>query len=272
MNAKKIMGAVLVALLAAALFVGAGAADDKYLGTVFVYEETDLTDGIWNGENGASITVTSGVVYPGANFVAGNYKNNGNVTYVTYPTATYAIGATIGANTAYLVANGGNVYSTSNLAIKVNASNTGNAVERVYLTYPNGTAVNTTLNSIQGNVLTSGDKGVYKIQAIFGTAGFVEGVPSNLLLDTVSALTFKVVGAEGCVNCGGFIEHLLNNLIFLRRKAAESVNKNKPAVKIIALSQNIVKLSQKVVGVEITARGHCVICIEHGCYVAEFHF
>ena len=35
MNAKKIMGAVLVALLAAALFVGAGAAEDPTdIGTV----------------------------------------------------------------------------------------------------------------------------------------------------------------------------------------------------------------------------------------------
>ena len=37
MNAKKIMGAVLVALLAAALFVGAGAADDVDAGIVFSY-------------------------------------------------------------------------------------------------------------------------------------------------------------------------------------------------------------------------------------------
>ena len=41
MNAKKIMGAVLVALLAAALFVGAGAADEYDLGTVYTY--TDLS-------------------------------------------------------------------------------------------------------------------------------------------------------------------------------------------------------------------------------------
>mgnify|MGYP003302547908 CR=1 FL=1 len=89
MNAKKIMGAVLVAFLAAALFIGAGAAadDGKDFGTVFLYQNTTksnivgtsigLADGIWNGENGASITVTDGVVYPGANFVVGTYKYNG---------------------------------------------------------------------------------------------------------------------------------------------------------------------------------------------------
>ena len=42
MNAKKIMGAVLVALLAAALFVGAGAAADIEIGPVTTY--TDLTN------------------------------------------------------------------------------------------------------------------------------------------------------------------------------------------------------------------------------------
>ena len=41
MNAKKIMGAVLVALLAAALFVGAGAADNVDKGVVTTY--TDLS-------------------------------------------------------------------------------------------------------------------------------------------------------------------------------------------------------------------------------------
>ena len=50
MNAKKIMGAVLVALLAAALFTGAAAADDLIdIGPVTTY--TDL--------NGASFTVTT---------------------------------------------------------------------------------------------------------------------------------------------------------------------------------------------------------------------
>ena len=42
MNAKKIMGAVLVALLAAALFVGAGAAEETAVGTVYLYQNTSL--------------------------------------------------------------------------------------------------------------------------------------------------------------------------------------------------------------------------------------
>ena len=53
MNAKKIMGAVLVALLAAALFVGAGAAeDDGYVDLGVLYTYTDLTAvGLANGQS-----------------------------------------------------------------------------------------------------------------------------------------------------------------------------------------------------------------------------
>ena len=60
MNAKKIMGAVLVALLAAALFVGAGAAAITDKGTYFAYQD-DITglEGVW--QNGANtVTITGG--------------------------------------------------------------------------------------------------------------------------------------------------------------------------------------------------------------------
>ena len=57
MNAKKIMGAVLVALLAAALFVGAGAAADPIdKGTIFAYTEL-------NQYNDGDITFADGMVF-----------------------------------------------------------------------------------------------------------------------------------------------------------------------------------------------------------------
>ena len=202
MNAKKIMGAVLVALLAAALFVGAASATDY--GTVFTYQDTDvatpqggvLPEGVWT--NGAA-TVTVGadkVVYPGANFVAGTYKLGDHKVYVTYPTATYPVNAVIGSTINYLVANGGNVYKDSVLTINVNPSAKNIDATNVLVTYPNGTVLNISKTLIQGTALTA-EKGTYKIQAIFdkGT-DFVAGVPANLLLDTVSALTFTVVGTE----------------------------------------------------------------------------
>ena len=58
MNAKKIMGAVLVALLAAALFVGAGAAADmKYSETVFVNEKLAawVGEATWTDSTGANV-------------------------------------------------------------------------------------------------------------------------------------------------------------------------------------------------------------------------
>ena len=60
MNAKKIMGAVLVAFLAAALFIGAGAAADYGKGeTVFVNQILDKNgyQGTWISGNNA-ITAT----------------------------------------------------------------------------------------------------------------------------------------------------------------------------------------------------------------------
>ena len=64
MNAKKIMGAVLVALLAAALFVGAGAADATDLGTLYTYSELPeaLQDGglEFSSDAGTIVVVTNG--------------------------------------------------------------------------------------------------------------------------------------------------------------------------------------------------------------------
>ena len=58
MNAKKIMGAVLVALLAAALFVGAGAAEDpEDKGTVFAYTNLETAYNIGQFTEGAVFTV-----------------------------------------------------------------------------------------------------------------------------------------------------------------------------------------------------------------------
>ena len=82
MNAKKIMGAVLVALLAAALFVGAGAAATDITDgqTVFVYQALDATNagGTWTHANGVDTitftTVDSYVAIVGTDIVEGVYS------------------------------------------------------------------------------------------------------------------------------------------------------------------------------------------------------
>ncbi|MBQ2772260.1 MAG: PGF-CTERM sorting domain-containing protein [Methanocorpusculum sp.] len=257
MNAKKIMGAVLVALLALTAFAGVAAATDY--GTVFTYQNTSevnvltdkvLPDGVWN--NGAAqITVADGVVYPGANFAAGTYKFGDHKVYVTYPTAAYAVGATIGDDTQYLVANGGNVYATSVLDFTVKGAATGFDVTYVYLTYPNGTAVKTLLENIEGAVLTPADeKGVYKIQAIFETTGFVEGVPSNLLLDTVSALTFTVVGAEDATIAASV------DTVYTGEKVTLTV-KGTPGTKYLFNSSNLTIENNQLVEIDsVTGEGY----------------
>ena len=81
MNAKKIMGAVLVALLAA-LFVGAGAAAP----VVFVYQ-TGVAEGVWTDADGKNtIMVVDGYI-SGDNIVEGIYNIDGTDTYVMYPDA-----------------------------------------------------------------------------------------------------------------------------------------------------------------------------------------
>ena len=119
MNAKKIMGAVLVALLAAALFVGAGAAADAtYTSgkTVFVYQNlsSDFSGEWTNGVD--TITAVEGdgnYYFSGKDIVEGKYtqgpENSQKVIYVKYPTVTVN-GVANDGEAAYLFI-GGNLYT-----------------------------------------------------------------------------------------------------------------------------------------------------------------
>jgi len=199
MNAKKIMGAVLVAFLAAALFIGAGAAADegKDFGTVFIYQNTtnstdDVTEGEWINGN-AKVVVTNGIVYPGVNFEAGTYKNGKDTAYFTYPTANYAVGATI-KGTAYLVANGGNVYNASVITPDIKSAAKNVSIAYYLVTLPDGTATNVTdVAKLLNDKNTT--KGTYKVQAIFSKDNLTAGVPNNYLLDA-NSLTYTIVGED----------------------------------------------------------------------------
>ena len=105
MNAKKIMGAVLVALLAAALFVGAGAADGdiKDLGVLYTY--TDVTksglkgaaDTFVSDKDGSSIMTQKinsqwGFALSESQFDPSAYYSNGTVKFkLAVPSAVVAI-------------------------------------------------------------------------------------------------------------------------------------------------------------------------------------
>ena len=89
MNVKKLVSGFFVALLAAALFVGAGAAAG--IPTVFVYEYNPAYDGTWyNEDTGESITF-AGHYLTGNNIKEGTYKNKTSddaaSIYVRYPDA-----------------------------------------------------------------------------------------------------------------------------------------------------------------------------------------
>ena len=187
MNAKKIMGAVLVALLAAALLVGAGAAAEK--GTYFAYQtgiNTDL-DGVW--QKGAdSVTIYQGNM--SAVPVAGTYKKGDNTIYVTNPTATYgANGNLTGIN--YIVTNGGNVYKGSNLTIVVTSLNASVGADQIRIEKPNGLVSFEAPTFFDGNYIAD-VAGTYKVQAVWNAAGnFTVGAPLPVV--DANVFTFTVV-------------------------------------------------------------------------------
>ena len=86
MNVKKLVSGFFVALLAAALFVGAGAA----VPTVFVYEQTDYSGTWYNEDTNEAITFAGGYL-TGDNIKEGTYRNgpteNADSIYVRYPDA-----------------------------------------------------------------------------------------------------------------------------------------------------------------------------------------
>ena len=194
MNAKKIMGAVLVALLAAALFVGAGAAATEDKGTVFVYQ-AGLTglDGTWTNGN-AVVSINGGVVMAGANFAPGTYTKGDYSLYVTYPTATYF--ATAG-NTPYIVEN--IVYLDDTITLKVSSASNNMTIDKVYVYYENEAPTEATEEITGSKYKIVADKtGSYKVVAHFKDQGlngnsFVSGTPYTYKYDTVNALSFKVV-------------------------------------------------------------------------------
>ena len=189
MNAKKIMGAVLVALLAAALFVGAGAADVTDKGTYFAYQKglTGL-DGVW--QNGANtVTVSNNNVSDV--LVAGTYTKGDMSAYFTKPTATYVANGKLG-DVKYIVANGGNVYAGSNLTIVVTSLNATVGVDQIRVEYPNGLVSFESPDFFKETAEALTTAGTYKVQAVWNATGnFTVGAPLPVV--DANVFTFTVV-------------------------------------------------------------------------------
>ena len=192
MNAKKIMGAVLVALLALTAFAGVGAAAN--VGPFFAYE-TGLDGTKYNGvwQNGANtVTVAGGEVSDV--LVAGTYKLGDYSAYFTKPTATYVANAKYGDDTYYIVSNNGNVYANSNLTITVTpvAKNTSFAPDKIRIEYPNGEVKFEAFNFFNGADVIE-DAGTYKVQAVWSEDfnNFVTGAPKPVV--DANVFTFTVI-------------------------------------------------------------------------------
>ena len=191
MNAKKIMGAVLVALLAAALFVGAGAATDVNYGTVFIGQNTIPTGSAgtyFNGAYSVTLDATNGV--SGDN-VEGTYTSAAKDTiYVSKPTAKYTVVGKLGSTTQYIVNNGGKVYDGSTFqTFGVTSASDKVTVEALLITFPSGKVEKQMGASPNFGSL---EAGTYSVQAIFNDENFVAGFNEGALLDQ-NVFSFTVV-------------------------------------------------------------------------------
>ncbi|MBO5431873.1 hypothetical protein J5991_07505, partial [Methanocorpusculum sp.] len=204
MNAKKIMGAVLVAFLAAALFIGAGAAapaaslDGK---TVFVNQNVSGLEGTWTSGSNIITAVESAPNYgyfTGENIVEGVYVNgtgdNAISITVKYPTAVVSAIAGTSAADAYQII--GNTYYKGNdiQSYTVDSAAEDVDIKSVFLTYPSGKSLNITDFSatyLKGNLTATGD---YTISVVFNISKFVTGTLTSEV--EAKPVTFKVVEAD----------------------------------------------------------------------------
>ena len=202
MNAKKIMGAVLVALLAAALFVGAGAAAPAAIqdgDTVFVYQVVkdyvttgDIAlGGTWTHANGVdTITFTalptSGeFAIVGANIVEGTYTKGAGSTAVSitvkYPTAGIsATGAVGGVNYNVI---GGSYYKVDGLTSALNIALVDPSGLATGIVYTNANGIPTAVPGVgPTDFSTILGEGTYKFQAYFELpSDFVPTTPANFV-------------------------------------------------------------------------------------------
>ena len=218
MNAKKIMGAVLVAFLAAALFIGAGAAIEDG-DVVFVNQNVSGLSGTWT--SGAN-TITA-IAAPGdssygyftGKIVEGAYTNgtgNNAITItVKYPAiSVVGLGNEGEANSEYQFIPGTLYKATTGVGVTTAPLNASLTSYSLYLTYPNGTEVLMADDAaIEGALMaTNAALGQYSIRAVFDASYFING---TLYDDRITApVTFTVV-EEGAVSISASADQVLKS-------------------------------------------------------------
>ena len=206
MNAKKIMGAVLVALLAAALFVGAGAAAATPANgdTVFVYELVSKVDGAaptgtWAHANGVDTLVFTEVdtdVYAivGDKIVEGTYTKGAGDDAVSitvkYPTAGISAVGSKSPVTYNVI--GGSYYKVDGYTLAVKLVDGPVAAKGIAIIGADGIAVPA------GTTLDQDDftkEGTYKLVAYYFIDGtdFVSTAPANFVYNGNNVLLGKDV-------------------------------------------------------------------------------
>ena len=201
MNAKKIMGAVLVALLAAALFVGAGAAEETGVGTVYLYQtgaNANIAAGTYTCGD-ATVTINaSKVAIPGdlSKFVNGGKYSNGTHYFVAkLPNVEFtAIGGVTG-NTYDVMANG--LISGQPVTFTAAAAPTG-SIANIILYKPDGTPESKGASPGTLNDITV--KGEWQIQGVLDvSSGFATDImPSSLAYG--QKYSFNVYSAEPSIS------------------------------------------------------------------------
>ena len=248
MNAKKIMGAVLVALLAAALFVGAGAAEETAVGTAYLYQTSAVTGaaaGTYTCGDAAVTITTSGA---GAKVIpvdldkfvnGGKYSNGTHYIVVKFPNVEFtAVGGTTVTYDA--MANGLIAGQYINITPVVAAA-PGAQVVKYILYDPSGNPTNFESGDSQwqnGNLnLTISQKGVYQIQAVLDTTGSdAQIMPANLLYG--QKYSFTVYSAEPTITAS-VDSVIVNNFITVSITGVPGhvINVTAPGFAIDALNQ-----------------------------------
>ena len=165
MNAKKIMGAVLVALLAVTAFAGAGAAAaDEYYGTYFIYQDYTQSDlkGPWSNEAGFSFNADQYSYIPV--IPEGKYVNATGYIYVQKASAPvsgvlYADSDLSNAIASFI---GGSVKNGQYVEFTVDTK------AELYFTTPSGIGTTTSPVDSSTNKL-NGEAGTWTVQALFKT-------------------------------------------------------------------------------------------------------
>ena len=209
MNAKKIMGAVLVALLAAALFVGAGAAANPVDGTVFTNQKLVKNDyGVnWIGANGVFTPLADPldpnyVYFPaGSEGVYTYQKDTDTKITITVAAPKVTISAVAGTGIYAYSFIDGTYYTGTDAVVDITYPAGITAIPSIYITTPDVADVKvsgSTLTEVEEAIVGWFDDeddslGEYSLVAVFQESDFVNGTLYDHLI--TKPVSFKVAEA-----------------------------------------------------------------------------